>query len=195
MNAYAVALARHPQTPGPAVRSIDARVDRLSNDALALAYAVEGDFNSLLIPPPAPSHRGERLWEHTCFEVFITARGERAYYEFNFAPSGAWAAYAFRSYRDGEPVARDDVATDIAARHHDHKLELDATAHLGRLVSFTPRARLRIALAAVIEDKRGARSYWALKHPPGKPDFHHPESFALELEPWDLEVTADPTRA
>jgi hypothetical protein len=28
----------------------------------------------------------------------------------------------------------------------------------------------------------GALSYWALRHPPGKPDFHHPAGFALELD-------------
>jgi len=41
---------------------------------------------------------------------------------------------------------------------------------------------LRLALAAVVEDERGMLSYWALRHPAGKPDFHHPDAFALELE-------------
>lgn len=182
MNACTVALTCHPQTPSQSVRSIKARVRRLGNGALVLAYSVEGDFISLRMPLPASPRRGQRLWEHTCFEAFIGARGESAYYEFNFAPSGAGAAYAFKDYRDGEPLARDDVATGIAARRQNHELRLDATAHLERLVSFTPRAPLRVALSAVIEDKDGGRSYWALKHPAGKPDFHHPDSFALELE-------------
>jgi len=25
-------------------------------------------------------------------------------------------------------------------------------------------------------------SYWALRHPPGGPDFHHADCFAMELE-------------
>ena len=29
----------------------------------------------------------------------------------------------------------------------------------------------------------GGISYWALAHPPGKPDFHHADGFALELSP------------
>jgi hypothetical protein len=45
-----------------------------------------------------------------------------------------------------------------------------------------PGARLSVALSAVIEDNRGMLSYWALKHPPGKPDFHHRDGFALEIE-------------
>ena len=35
----------------------------------------------------------------------------------------------------------------------------------------------------VIEEINGRKSYWALKHPAGKPDFHHPDCFALELPP------------
>jgi hypothetical protein len=34
----------------------------------------------------------------------------------------------------------------------------------------------------VVEDEAGAFAYWALKHPPGKPDFHHPDAFALVLD-------------
>lgn len=41
---------------------------------------------------------------------------------------------------------------------------------------------MQIALSAVIEEKDGTKSYWALRHPPGKPDFHHPDCFALTLE-------------
>jgi hypothetical protein len=33
----------------------------------------------------------------------------------------------------------------------------------------------------VIEDMTGEFSYWALAHPPGKPDFHHSDCFAHEL--------------
>jgi hypothetical protein len=33
----------------------------------------------------------------------------------------------------------------------------------------------------VIEDIGGGRSYWALAHPAGKPDFHHADGFTIEL--------------
>jgi hypothetical protein len=45
------------------------------------------------------------------------------------------------------------------------------------------RARLRIGLTAVVEDASGALSYWSLRHPAGRPDFHHADAFALRLEP------------
>ena len=41
---------------------------------------------------------------------------------------------------------------------------------------------LRLGLAAVIEDKARVLSYWALKHPAEKPDFHHAGSFVVELD-------------
>ncbi len=40
----------------------------------------------------------------------------------------------------------------------------------------------KLALSAVIEETDGTKSYWALRHPPGAPDFHHPDCFALTLE-------------
>jgi len=35
--------------------------------------------------------------------------------------------------------------------------------------------------STTFEETNGRLSYWALAHPPGKPDFHHPDCFALEL--------------
>ena len=39
----------------------------------------------------------------------------------------------------------------------------------------------RLGLCAVIEETDGQKSYWAAAHPPGKPDFHHADSFVVEL--------------
>ena len=38
-----------------------------------------------------------------------------------------------------------------------------------------------VGLTAVIQGLDGAMGYWALAHPSDKPDFHHPNSFALML--------------
>ena len=40
-----------------------------------------------------------------------------------------------------------------------------------------------MGLSAVIEEKDGTVSWWALAHPEGPPDFHHDACFALELPP------------
>jgi hypothetical protein len=53
---------------------------------------------------------------------------------------------------------------------------------LNASLSVTQNEELLIGLAAVIEEKSGTLSYWALRHAPGKPDFHHPDAFALVLD-------------
>jgi hypothetical protein len=38
-----------------------------------------------------------------------------------------------------------------------------------------------MGISAILVERDGRKSYWALAHPPGEPDFHHPDCFALEL--------------
>ena len=40
----------------------------------------------------------------------------------------------------------------------------------------------QLGLSAILEEKDGTKSYWALSHPGGdKPDFHDPVCFAARL--------------
>jgi hypothetical protein len=166
-------LVPHPQTPCDAVSRVDAGVARTAPDALTVRYRIEGDLARLRIPAARPPAVGERLWQHTCCEIFVARAGEHAYREFNFSPSGEWAGYAFRGYRDGGPCSASDPR--IAVRRAGDTLELSATIAV-------ERGRLRLALSAVIEAEDGTLSYWALEHPAARPDFHHPAAFALEIE-------------
>jgi hypothetical protein len=187
-------LTCHPETYSEAVQAIEARVWWTQSEALALTFALKGDFTRLRIPPPRPPRRADRLWQHTCFEVFVSAKGNSVYHEFNFAPSGEWAAYSFRHYRDGARLAEDEIAPRITVRSGETSLDLEAIVRLDRLPTIQPHAALRLALSAVVEEEPGKLSYWALKHPPGKPDFHHPDAFALELQPPDRENLKGSTR-
>lgn len=151
---------------------------------LAVTYVIEGGLDRVRVPAPheAPGV-ADRLWEHTCCEIFIARNGVPGYYEFNLAPSGEWAAYAFERYR--ERVVLDDAnALDpqIAVRRFEKKFELNALILLDRLSPTHADSALALGLAAVVEDQDGSLSYWALLHPPGKPDFHHPDAFALTLD-------------
>jgi hypothetical protein len=100
------------------------------------------------------------------------------YREFNFSPSSEWAVYAFRGYRDGEELEV-ELCPGIVVRRTGDRLELDAEIRLNWL---PPGRSLRLGLSTVVEDADGVLSYWALRHPPGKPDFHHTDAFALQLE-------------
>jgi hypothetical protein len=106
-----------------------------------------------------------------------------SYHEFNFAPSGEWCVYALSSYRNGGPVADEIMRPHIALRCNHSRLELDAIVRLDALSAIHPRAVLRVGLSAVIEASDGTLSYWALRHPADKPDFHDADGFALLLEP------------
>ena len=167
-----IALTCHPDSRPAADLRVLAQASRTGR-SIRVHYAVEGDLGRLRIPPPRPPRPGERLWQHSCCELFVARKGMSAYHEFNFSPSGEWAAYAFTDYRQGGPLAVQDpgIAVQAAAQ----KLELAAS------VEVSIQKNLLVGLCAVIEDGHGRLSYWALRHAPGKPDFHHRDGFALEL--------------
>jgi hypothetical protein len=141
---------------------------------LVLHFRGEGGAG-LIVPPAAAPERTDGLWQHTCFEAFIRPPGE-GYCEFNFSPSGQWAAYRFASYRAG-----------MAAHAMPPPQMTWALTEAGfeLLARFSPGladdAPWRLGLAAVIEEAGSGLFYWALRHPPGKPDFHHAGCFAHEL--------------
>ena len=113
--------------------------------------------------------------------VFLRAPGANTYYEFNLAPSSQWAAYAFAAYRERAPDP-DTPAPFIDAEGGRTRFELRAAldvAHLGLPADGPWRA----GLSAVLEADDGTRAFWALAHPPGQPDFHHADAFALSLPP------------
>lgn len=167
-----VDLVCHPQTPCDAVRRIHAQVTRASQGALAVTYSIDGDVERLRIPSPRTPARAEGLWQHTCCELFVARPGAAAYHEFNFSPSGEWAAYDFRAYRDGGSLSVPDPKIHVRIFPGELRLEAAVGGETGKLL---------LGLSAVIEDRDGALSYWALRHPAGKPDFHLREAFALSL--------------
>jgi hypothetical protein len=180
-----IALACHPDTPSGAAHAVAAQIRRTQGGTLALTYLIDGDLARMKIPAPTSTRLGEQLWRHTCCEIFIACHGQAAYHEFNFAPSGAWAAYAFTRYREGGPLtaARElPLVPEVTARKTANELELRALIRLDRLSPLHAAAKLSLAVSTVIEDRDGGLSYWALRHPPGRPDFHHPDAFALELD-------------
>ena len=167
-------LVRHPDTPSHAVKAVTAQATRTAEGKLALSYVLRGDIRAVQIPAPGPARIGWKLWRHTCCELFLRQKSAHAYQEFNFSPSGEWAAYAFTRYREGAPLADESMNPQIAVRPDDEQLELSALVH-------APPGALMLGLSVVVEEESGALSYWALRHTPGKPDFHHADAFALEL--------------
>jgi hypothetical protein len=142
-----------------------------------LTFRLVGDIQGLSIPESRSPRRADRLWRHTCFEAFVMEGEGPEYREFNFSPSGEWAVYDFRGYREGD-VLENELAPGMVVHKSMDRLELGAEIGQGLLPHGRP---LRLGLSAIVEDAGGLLSYWALRHPPGRPDFHHRDAFALQI--------------
>jgi hypothetical protein len=174
-------LVPHPTTP-PADPSFKvwANVDHTGSlGAVAstnIWFGVGAPADRFVIAEPRESARADGLWQTTCFEAFLRGEGEDRYREWNFAPSGEWAAYDFTSHR--ADMAPADVASPPYIRMEDN---LTWWA-LGATIAVEADRDWRLGLSAVLEEKDGTKSYWALAHPPGgKPDFHARDCFAARL--------------
>jgi hypothetical protein len=173
-------LTLHPDCTCRAVQRIEVEAARPQPGVLALHYLVTCDRAKLLLPPSkGTSQRADELWKHTCFEAFVRAPSGAAYLEFNISSSGDWASYRFDDYRQGMRVAEDARLSARSESYDSGSVEIAAAFDL----TFALGEPWRLGVSAVIEESDGAKSYWALRHAPGKPDFHHADSFAYELNP------------
>lgn len=179
-----VPLRPHPHTPVGPVQAIDVSL-AADDDRVALRFCVAGEIPRLRIPAPRPPARVAGLWRHLCFELFVARDGSPGYEEFNFSPSGEWAAYAFSGYREPAGAPHDalppGVYPAIESSVPADAFELRAALPASVLASAAP-GELRLALTAVIEDADGVLAYWALRHPCARPDFHHPDGFVRLAE-------------
>ena len=170
--------------PGVAQRIVVGVVPSPDGRELRLHYRLDGDIGRLLLPAPSAPRRADRLWQHTCFEAFLRPVGQESYCEFNFSPSGEWAAWHFTTRRAGMQELEVSVPAMRYSRYRSC-IELDVKLDTG---AWTGTADL--GLAAVVEDHDGSLAYWALSHAGNRPDFHDPKSFRLRLDPTQIAVTA-----
>jgi hypothetical protein len=185
-------LLAHPSAPGSAVRNLEAHAEWGADGRLRLSWRLDADLSGLRLPAAAAPVRADELWRHTCFEAFVARLREPAYCELNFSPSGAWAAYGFSGYRSGMAALDLAAPPDARWRRGAQELALEVALQSQDLLPGATAGALRIGLSAVIEDRSGTISYWALCHRQGKPDFHHAEGFALELAAPDAASAWEP---
>lgn len=172
------ALQCHPLSESGFVEAIAVHVDRAEDGRLQMKYTLHGLIDEICFPEATQPERTDGLWKNTCFELFCRPADDGSYVEFNFAPSGQWAAYAFTGYREG--------MTELACAPPQIKYtagkgicEMTVTV---ALPGFLRAVDVMAGFSAVVADKDGRTAYWALAHPPGKADFHHKDCFALQLE-------------
>ncbi len=169
-------LTCHPAHPARAVTGIAARILSLDAHWLTLRWKVEG-AGALVLPPFAGRARTDGLWQTTCFEMFLKGPDGEGYAEFNLSPSERWAAYDFAGYRAGMAERAVERAPVCTPRRGGSVLIFDAAIPAFAL----PPLPWAYGLTAVIEEEGGTKSYWAMAHPPEKPDFHDPACMAARL--------------
>lgn len=196
-----LSLRRHPDTPCGPLDGIEVELARLDPLTLDIRYVLRGTVGQIRLEAP----EGDELWRHTCFEAFLRVDGEESYLEYNVAPSGHWNAYRFEGYRDGRGTAGDAALARLEVDRRRNPFSAEERARLEQSgidsmerfgpAYFSARAKLtlphslslsldrpwHIGVSTVVEERNGRISYWALAHPPGDPDFHHPSCFALQL--------------
>lgn len=164
------ALIPHPTTGDAPPRTLTVELAR-DGVLLWLRFIVDGEIDRVQWPASATPGRADELWRRTCFEAFVAT--DDGYVEYNLSPSGQWATYRFDGYRQGMREAVEAIEND-GLNDAAGVLELQARIEL-------PLGARRLGLSCVVEHRDGGFSYWALAHPSAKPDFHHPDSFILEL--------------
>lgn len=172
-------LAPHPATPPSEPFKVWVNVEHSaafsSTATTNIWFGIGAPASRFVIAEPVEPRRADDLWQTTCFEAFLRVPGTESYREWNFAPSGEWAAYDFAAYRDDRTNA--DVATPYL------RVEDNFTWWaFGATISVEAKGAWEFGLSAVLEEAVGTKSYWALAHPNAeKPDFHDPACFAAHL--------------
>jgi hypothetical protein len=173
-------LVAHPATPptDPPFKvwaSVDHAASFGATATTNIWFGVGAPASRFVIPEAEEPSRADGLWQTTCFEAFLRETAGEGYREWNFAPSGQWAAYDFEGYREGMAEAETGAAPYI-------RMEDNLTWWtLGATIAVPADTHWELGLSAVLEEKDGTRSYWAVAHPAEKPDFHHPDCFVAKL--------------
>jgi hypothetical protein len=171
-------LVCHPSMPSSQADSIEVSFERHGDGRLWLRYHVEILLDALILPDEAAPARTDGIWKTTCFEAFLRLPGSKAYIEYNASSSSQWAAYRFDDYRVEMAELPTEIAPEIGCDASDSHFALEVDYVLPTEWAEQP---LELGLSAVIEESDGTKSYWALAHPPGAPDFHHGDCFAHKL--------------
>ena len=166
-----VILQPHPTSPISPVKQIFVDFERVNRWRFWARFELRGALSQVVWPASVSGGRADDLWRTTCFEAFL--KGDGSYWEFNFSPSQQWASYSFDAYRSGQRQAA-EVAAPAQLELEEDYAEFEVTFE-------QPPGVTRLGLSAVIQTIDGAISHWALAHPSDTPDFHHPDSFILDL--------------
>ena len=154
---------------------------KVINKGLRIHYKVHGNaFEVAVCSKKSLPQFTDELWKKTVFELFLKREDESSYTEWNFSPSGNWACYDFDAYRkpshsqnnlESKPRKMEFLKT---ADSIDFIVEIDLPK------KYQDNEILEFQACSVIKKlSDGSLSYFAIKHPSQKADFHNAQEFSL----------------
>lgn len=150
--------------------------------SLFISYKMTGNLASIDLGDEDPKHaRVIKLWEKSCFELFIKNQND-SYIEFNFSPEFEWNAFFFEKKGDAlkEFVKIDKLKIDILLSKDVFQLIVEIDKGKFPTGFFEGQEHLA-GITSVIKDKSGSLSYWALSHEDTRPNFHDFRSFKYKF--------------
>ncbi|MFM9828112.1 MAG: DOMON-like domain-containing protein [Sphingomonas sp.] len=168
-------LVAHPANPSDAVDEVIATIRRREH-FLLVGFRPLGRRDEIAWPAAQAPGVSDGLWRHTCFEAFVSAPGSRGYVELNMAPSSRWAAYRFDDYRAGMRPAEAAPTGRFVWRR-----AVGVLRTRWDMAELPHDADWELGLSAVMETRDGSKSYFALAHAAGPPDFHNRDCFTATL--------------
>ena len=149
------------------------------NNRLKITYSLVGTSRVIIPAATTPPIRQHDLWEHTCCEFFLRLKNSTKYWEFNLSPAGHWNVFCFSNYRQDmtEEIAFTSLPFQVLRQAN--LLQLDLEVNLYKIM--LPEQQLEVGITTVVENCDRQLSYWALTHCGTEADFHHQDSFILDL--------------
>jgi len=174
-------IRSHPDSPNSALSGIGVTVTWDATGRLHLDYLLSGDVDRVHQPENASPARVDGLWQTTCFEAFLGLPDSDIYYEFNFSPGGLWAVYRFSAPREEMSAPPFSPGPVIRRIRGQGRMMISAHIDIRKFPELELARSLDCGLSAVIEEETGEKSYWALDHGNGPPDFHNRDCFRVKL--------------
>ena len=152
-------------------------------ESVFISYRIQKGVGLIDLGSSSPNReRLIKLWEKTCFELFIKNESGQ-YLEFNFSPNFEWNCFYFN--QAGDPLLEwkpmPIPVTDILLSSEHFFIFINLKKEFFPKGFFDGKSELSAGITSVIKEKSGRLSDWALSHCDTRPNFHHFDSFKYKF--------------
>ena len=178
-------LIPFPNMPAAtAVNSIEAELN-VNEESIYISFRIRNNLDLIDLGNGTPNKkRVIKLWEKTCFELFIKNEKDQ-FIEFNFAPNFEWNCFYFDkkggALAEWEKMPRPESDILLSAEHFFMFVNIRKEFFPEGFFNSNKKQILSAGISSVIKEKIGSLSYWAMTHADVQPNFHHFDSFKYKF--------------